>query len=207
MMICLKDSFRFLVAGAGEKAFSIINLLSAFTKNFYVVSKNIDKDFEAHLNGERTEYIKDKLKLKYLSDANFIIICEEDDLEYKSAFDVAKHSNLPLWCFSKSEYPSSFYIPSTIKTDELIMGVSSSGVSEELESIFLSKLEGVIDFKLSGIIRKIKSKKEYYNLRIGDKHKKAFWKELIAFALENYQKPKAFEEEAGRLFVKYRKLS
>ena len=207
MMICIKDNFRFLVAGAGEASLNVINLLSAFTKNYYVVSKNIDKDLEAFLNGERAGYIKDSLKLKHLSDANFIVICEEDDKEYENAYELAKEGNLPLWCYGKKEYSSSFYLPSFLKVEELIMGVTSSGVSDELDSIFLERLEGIVDFKLKGIIRKIKSKKDYYNLRITEKHRKDFWKELISFALDNYEVPKAFEKEAGRLFVKYRKLS
>lgn len=205
LVIAIKENSKFLVSGGGERARNIVALMLKFTRNLYVISSFISEDFAKYLSQERIPFQKEKLKRKHFSKADYIIACDEvEEVNFKTG-KLSIKKKKPLWWLGRYEY-STYYVPAILKMDDLIIGISSSGISLELEKVMHDALKKLIDLKVTGLLRRIKSKEEYYNSRVKPEFRKDFWVELLTYAYDNISVPKSFEKEAGRLFVKYSKM-
>ncbi len=205
LLVGLKANYKILIIGGSDKALHMVKRLLKFTRSIFLVSKEIDPRFEKFLNSERIFYHEKKLTKKHLKSANFAILCDDDLYLQKKVIKRAKKLNLPLWWPGHYE-ESSFFLPQSFRLDDLIIGISSSGVSDALESAIFEQVKDQIDFRVTGLLRRLRSKKEYYNSRVRPHLQEMFWKDIVEYAYSNLNTLNSFEEEAGRLFVKYSKL-
>lgn len=147
------DNKEILVIGGGKIALKKTQKLLQFTSNITCLSK----EFLVEFKNLDIKKIENFYKKEYLKDFDLVVITIDDLDVHKQICDDCKELKI---LFSSSDFESDFSFNPFYKDKDLIVSVSSSGISPSFSKELLKYLENFIPKNSASFLKQMKQKRE-----------------------------------------------
>ncbi len=173
------SKIRFLIVGAGNIALAKLETIAEFSDNILVVGKDFDAQIEDFANKKQIKLIKDSYDKKYLAQADIIVAATDDGVVNKQISIDAKAEN-KLINSVDDPHNSNFIFGANIKRDEIILAISTSGVSPVLARLLKQRLQKLLPENLTLLGEFLSKNKELAKEKLSDlQARRLFWQEVI----------------------------
>lgn len=145
---------KILIVGAGKIALHKLQKLLEFTENITVVAREISPDFEALAKAHNIKLISRAYNPDDLAGFDIVIGAIDDEELQKEIFLECKKRHILCNSVDNSAY-CDFIFPSFFKRNELIVAVSSSGVTPSLAKGLKEHFEAQIPDQIDQFIEEV----------------------------------------------------
>lgn len=181
---------KFLIIGAGNVALAKLETILEFGGNVEIVSKEIAPQTLDLIKEKNLKFINDSYNKKHLQDADIIIAATNDKEVNKQISDDARSLN-KLINVVDDPRNSQFIFGAGTKRGEVILSVSTSGVSPVLARLLKKKLQSALPENLEIISQFLEKNKELVKSQLTNMQaRRLFWQDVIEGVIGN-------EVEAG----------
>lgn len=144
-----------IVIGGGNVAERKIKVLSGFEPDIFVISPTVTENIKQLQSQGVITHINDTYNIKYLDKAFLVIAATSDNQLNETIYREATNRRLMVNVVDDPE-KCTFIFPSIVQREELVIGISTSGIYPALSRKIREKIEKVIPAIFGNLLRILK---------------------------------------------------
>ncbi len=149
------DNKKILIIGGGKIATDKLKKILPFTSNITVVSNDFTQDMESLAKSNRVKLIKKKYKKGMINQFDIVISAIDNITLQKEIFYESRDKNILVNSVDLQEC-CDFIFPSYIKEEELIISISTSGISPAIAKYLKRFIQKVLPKDLKDFLKEMK---------------------------------------------------
>lgn len=171
-----------VIIGGGNVAERKINVLLGFEPEMVVISPTVTENIKQLQSQGIITHITDSYRPTYLDKAFLVIAATSDNQLNEAIYQEAMNRQLPINVVDAPD-KCTFIFPSIIQRDELVIGISTSGVYPALSKKIREKIEQVIPVMNRNVLKVLKDCRERAGMEITDPEQRSELLNQIAAVL------------------------
>ncbi|MCI5870055.1 MAG: bifunctional precorrin-2 dehydrogenase/sirohydrochlorin ferrochelatase [Dorea sp.] len=118
------------IIGGGRIALRRVKTLLAFTEKIQVISPQVSEELEQYAKEGRIQWIRDQYRSEYLDGADIVLAATDDPACNELVAEDCRKRKIMV-NVSHSQELCDFYFPAIIMEDQIVTGITSSGMNHE----------------------------------------------------------------------------